>query len=134
MKRRRSRIRTQWGPPTVYETILRPSSVQPGTDREPCRVCSKPIFVGDPCFGRSWHIGFAHAACGWYTPADLSYEVRDAIHRCARGETVSPAERALLVRGGWAKASIGEVEWTERGACVYRQFLDIVASTWKEAS
>lgn len=135
MRRRFGSRRRIWGPATVYETTLASSSVLTGARSEPCRVCGDPIWLGDLCCARAWHVGFAHLACGWYTPADLSHEVRDAMHRCARNEGLSKEQWNVLVQGGWAKPTSHEVEWTERGERVFRQVQDIVLSVnLKEAS
>ncbi len=134
--RRRSfgRRRNVWGPPTVYEATLIASALQENK-REPCRVCGEPIWLGDPCLARHWHVGYAHVGCGWFTPADLSYQARDAMHQVARGEAISREQLEVLVREDMAKPSRGEVQWTDRGALVYRQIHDIVAGVaLKEAS
>ncbi len=135
--RRRSfmgRRRNVWGPPTVYQATLIAQSVNESTG-EPCRVCGSPIWIGDPCLGRHWHVGYAHVGCGWFTPADLSYQAREAMHRVARDEPLDRDQREVLFREGWAKRVPGDIEWSERGALVYRQIVDIMitATTWKEA-
>ncbi len=131
---KRTRLRRAWGPATVYQTVL--DSVSVGNARsEPCRACGEPIWLGDTCVARGWHVGFAHLACGWYTPADLSTQERDAMHRCARDERLTQEQASALVQGGWAKSTRGEVEWTDRGKLVFKQVRDIVVSVnLKEAS
>ena len=122
-----------WGRPSVYETKLASSSVLTGVQSEPCRVCGDPIWLGDPCLARGWHVGFAHMACGWYTPADLSFHEREALHRAARGEGLSKEQWATLVRGSWARNTSGQMVWTDRGELVLRQVQEIIVNT-KEAS
>jgi hypothetical protein len=119
------RTRNVWGPPTVYEVTLVSSSLNE-TKGEPCRVCNHPIWLGNPCLARHWHVGYAHIECGWFTPADLSYKAREAMHRVARGEELDHAQREVLFREGWAIRGPGELQWGARGALVYRQILDIV--------
>lgn len=127
------RRRNVWGPPTLYEVTLVSSSLNE-TKGEPCRVCGEPIWIGDPCLARHWHVGYAHVGCGWFTPADLSYQARDAMHRVARGERLDDDQREVLFREGWAVRGSGELQWGSRGELVYRQILDIMATatTWKE--
>ncbi len=123
-----------WGPATLYETTLASSSTCQNKS-EPCRVCGEPIWLGDPCLARHWHVGFAHIDCGWFTPADMSYRARDAMHRVARGEAIDRQQRETLFREGWAVRGPGELKWGARGELLYRQIVDIMetAKNLKEA-